>query len=106
MGVRRNYTKWALFMTATAMVADFGVNVYFTVNKRGGFHRAVGRDNALFTAATLFLIGLKNALTDYAEVVKVGLYAVVRTAAHGNFKLVWQCHIAVSHKKSFVNFLA
>ena len=88
------------------MVADFGVDVYFAVHKGGSLHWAVSRNNAFFAAAAFFLVRCENTLTDYAEVVKVGFYAVVRASTHRYFELMGQGNVAEAYKKSFVNFLA
>ena len=93
-------------MTASAPVTDIGINADLSVRELCRLHRAVKLNGTFFTATALFLIGSKDALTDNSDIVKVGLYAVIRTAADCDLELVRKHNITVTDIKPFVDFKA
>ena len=56
-------------------------------------------------AAAKLEVRLRHPLPDDAEVVEIGLDAVVGTSAHRDLKLVGQFHMGVAVVEAFVDFL-
>ena len=90
--------------TASAMVAQIAVDNYFSVNHRSRIYRAVVDYLAGLAASALVVSHFGHTLTDNAKVVKVGLNAVVGTAAHCDFELMGQFNVAVTLEEALVDF--
>ena len=88
------------------MVAGVGIDRKLAVNELCSADRA-GDLNLTFLAAAAFLEVVRgNTLTDDAEVVEVGLYAVVRAAADRDLEFVGKGNVVVALIKTLVDFLA
>ena len=101
-----NRVERAFAYAASAVVADSSVNGDFSVDKLGCLHRAGSFYLAFFAALAGVNVDVGNVLTDDAEVVEVGLYAVIGAASAGNFEFVGQLDLTVAEIEEIMDLFA
>ena len=100
------YTEGTLCSTASAVGAKALVIGNKAVLNLCSMHGTELFNLTYLAAAALIAVEVRYSLTDHAQVVKVGLDAVVGTSAHSNFKLVRQLDLMIALIKALVNLLA
>ena len=93
-------------LAASAMIAQAFVEAELTVNDLCGANGAGGLYLTLLATAAFFKIVCGHALTDDAEVVEVGLYAVVGAAADRDLEFMGKLDLVVALIKTFVDLFA
>ena len=90
--------------TSAAMVALIGINEDLAVDDTRKLDRARLFDLTNLTVAAFFSIHIGNALADDADIVEIGLDAVVGTTADGDFEFMRELYVVIALIKTFVNF--
>ena len=104
--VSRGDSEGTCALAASAMVAGVCVDRKLAVNELCRADRAGDLNLTFLAAAAFFKVVRGNTLTDYTEVVEVGLYAVVRTAADSDLEFVGKGNVVVTLIKTLVDLLA
>ena len=99
-------TEGAGVLTASAMIASVFVDLELAVNEHCRADGAGCLYLTLFTSAALIEIVCGNALTDDAEVVEVGLYAVVGTAAERDLEFMGELDLVEALIETLVDLFA
>ena len=95
----------ALAHAASAVVAERGVDLHDAVHDFGGAHGTYRLNGALAAAGAEVGVIAGNPLAHDAQVVQVGLDAVVGTSAHRQFELVGQLDAAIALVEQMVQLL-
>ena len=93
----------ALFPASSAAVAKRLVNRDLAVFYAARLHGASLFNGADLASAAYFIVGRGKELTDHAQIVDVGLDAVIGTSANRNFELVRQFDLVISLVESLVD---
>ena len=96
----------ALSGAAAAVVAEALVDDDLAVNHSSGLHGAAFSDPALAAAPALLQVHFLDPLADDAQIVQVGLDAVVGAAAGGDLELVGQLHAVIAQVEALMDLLA
>src|SRR5699024_5543376 len=97
--------KTAFSHAASAVVADFRIDLHHAVRKGRGSHGTCG-DHGTFSAAVAgVLVIVGNQLADNSQIVQIRLHTVVGTSADRDFRLVGKLHGVIAQIKSLVNLL-
>ena len=86
--------------TASAVVADRGINAHLAVCPDSGCHGAGLLYAALAAATALVSRERRHPLTHNTQVIEVRLDAVIRAAADGDLKFMRQCNMTVAFIES------
>lgn len=89
---------------ASAMGADFRVNMHFAVDDLGSAYGTGLFTLALAAATALICVKFRYTLAHDAHIIQVRLDAVVRAAAYGNLEFVGQGNGAIADEKPFMQF--
>lgn len=95
----------ALRHTASAVDAEAAVNLKNSVYDGCRAHRADSAHGTLFAAAALFGIKGGHHLANQTDIVQIGFYTVVRTAANGNLEFMGKLYRAVALIEAVVYLL-